>query len=55
MQLDLVYGKRLHRKFFRDLSLYDLLSYVNNNFASDPKDLKLVIKYYFFFNRAVVS
>lgn len=35
--------------------LYGLIKYVNSNYAGNLEDYKLVIRYYFFINRAIVS
>ena len=34
---------------------YDMTDYVNNKFVGNLADQKLVMRYYFFFNRVVVS
>ena len=51
MQLDLIYNKKLDKIFPKSLFLYDFLGYVNNNFTSNLKDWKLVIRYSFFFKK----
>lgn len=33
---------------------YGLVRYANSNYASNPKDCKSVMRYYFFVNEAVV-
>lgn len=38
----------------KDLPLYNSVSYIDNNFAKGPKDYKLIMKYYFFFNNIIV-
>ncbi len=50
MNLRLIYGQIT----VRNLLLYGLSGYANNNFAGDPEDRKLVIGYCFFFNGAIV-
>lgn len=47
--MGLVYGQRLKKQLF-----YSLTSYMDSNFASDPKNQKLVMSYCFFLNRVIV-
>lgn len=54
MQLGLIYGKKLNRIPLKNLLLYGLLGYTNNNFAGDFEDHKWVIGYYFFLNKVIV-
>lgn len=50
MNLGFVYDQTIAK----NLLLYGLSGYANSNFAIDPKDCKLVMGYYFFFNGVVV-
>ena len=50
MNLGLVYGQIIAR----DSLPYDLISYVDSNFAGDLKDCKLMMGYCFFLNGVVV-
>lgn len=50
MQLRLVYSQKPHRILPKNLPLYSLLSYVNNNFMDDFEYQKLVIEYCYFIN-----
>lgn len=50
MNLRLIYGQIT----VRNLLLYGLSGYADNNFAGDLEDCKSVMGYCFFFNRAIV-
>ncbi len=50
-----MYLEIIYRASKVDLMLYEQIEYANNNYASNPKHKKLVIRYYFFINRAFVS
>ena len=55
INLRLVYGQYVVSKSPTDPPPYSLISYVDNNFASDHKDWNLVMRYCFFLNEAVMS
>lgn len=59
MHLKIIYGAfLLSKKKIKVLIVllpFGLIEYAKNNYASNPKDRKLVIEYCFFFHRAVVS
>lgn len=50
-----IFDKKLNNYLFKNLLLYNLINYVNSNFIKDSKDQKLIISYYFFLNRVVIS
>lgn len=54
MEMSLVFGRKLRNCLLRDFLPYSLISFVNSNFAKDPKNYKLVINYCFFLNREIV-
>lgn len=54
INLRLIYKQYSTIKLLKNLQLYNLVGYTNSNFASDPKNWKLVMRYYFFFNEIVV-
>lgn len=53
--MGLVFGREVNNYLLRDPTLYNLIEYVDSNFAEDPADQKAVMGYYFFLNRVVVS
>lgn len=53
--LKLVYGQRSNRSSPTIPAPYNLIGYNGSNFAADSEDRKLVIKYCFFLNGAMVS
>lgn len=55
MHLELVYGQCLDRSSPISPAPYGLIRYGNSNFAGDLKNRKLVMRYCFFLNGAVVS
>lgn len=55
IKIEQIFDQKLEKQFPKDPSPYGLVSYINNNFFRNPKDQKLVMDYYFFLNRAVVS
>lgn len=55
MEVGLVFGQKLNNKLLRELLLYSLIGFADNNFVGDPRDCKSVIGYCFFFNKVVVS
>lgn len=38
MKLDFIYGRESNSQMSRDLLLYNLLDFTDNNFAKDPED-----------------
>lgn len=48
MQMGLIFGRESQ-------PIYGLIGYVNNNFAEDSEDRKLVMDYYFFLNGVIIS
>lgn len=55
MQLELIYGQRPNKATPRDSFPYNLIKYIDNNFVSNPRDRKSIIRYCFFYNEIVVS
>lgn len=54
IQLELLYEQRPDKSSLIFPAPYGLIKYGNSNFTKDLKDRKSVIKYCFFFNRAIV-
>lgn len=55
IEMWLIYGQELSNKKPRNPLPYDLIGFVDRNFARDFRDCKSIKNYYFFLNRAVVS
>lgn len=55
IQIGLIFGQESNSHLPRDLLFYGLTGYADKNFARDPKDWKLVMDDYIFFNKTVVS
>lgn len=49
MQIELIFGQIPTNPL-----LYSLIGYVDSNFANNFKDQKLIMEYYYFFNRVVI-
>lgn len=54
MDLNLIFGQELKNWQPKNLLPYDLVGFADSNFARDVKNRKLVMRYDFFLNRAVV-
>ena len=53
--MGLIFGRKWLEQLPKDLLLYGLVDYADSNFARNPENKKLVMGYYFFLNRAMVS
>lgn len=53
--LELVYRQKPDGSCLTISTPYSLIGYSNSNFTKDPEDRKLVMRYYFFLNRVVIS
>ncbi len=54
IKMRLIFGQKSKAQLPRDLLPYELIDYVNSNFAEDLENRKSVIGYYFFLNRSVI-
>lgn len=55
MKTELIFSQKLNSHLTKDFLSYDLINFADSNFTRDIKDYKLLIKYYFFLNKTVVS
>lgn len=53
--MNLLFGKKLNNCLSKNLLSYNLIGYIENNFTKNLKNRKLIMKYYFFLNRTVIS
>lgn len=54
IHLGLVYGSQPQSKTLVKPSPFDLIDYGDSSYARDPKDMKSVMGYCYFFNEAIV-
>lgn len=50
-----IYGQKLGNRLLKDPPPYDLIDFVDYNFIGDSRNCKLMMRYCFFLNRAVIS